>query len=82
MRTKVEQVYNEFLADRRKGYKKEGNYYRPSSAGMCSRKIYYESIEKAEPTNKFKEITYRIFRLGELLHEDIQEAFKTKKLDK
>ena len=82
MRTKIADVYDSILkeeANKRK--KKTDNYYRPSSAGMCSRKIYYESIEKAEPTNPIKKITRRIFRLGQILHEDLQTAIKTK-LDK
>ena len=80
MRTKIVDVYNEFLDKPRK--KKDNNFYRPSSAGMCSRKIYYESIEKAEATNPVDDKTRRIFRIGELIHEDIQSAFKKDKLDK
>ena len=48
--------------------------YRASSSGMCARKIYYETIEKAKPTEKINEKTMRIFRIGDLIHEDIQAA--------
>ena len=51
-------------------------YYRPSSAGMCSRKIYYETILRATPTDEIDKRVRRLFRLGNLIHEDIQAAFK------
>lgn len=50
------------------------NTYRSSSSGMCARKIYYESIEKATPTEEIDNKTRRVFRLGTIVHEDIQEA--------
>ena len=77
MRTKIVDVYNQFLDKPRK--KKDNDYYRPSSAGMCSRKIYYESIEKVEVTNPIANKTKRVFRIGELIHKDIQTAFKKDK---
>ena len=59
--------------------------YRASSSGMCARKIYYETILKQEPTDKPNEKTMRIFRIGDLIHEDIQNAvveyFKKKESD-
>ena len=51
-------------------------YYRPSSAGMCSRKIYYETILRIEPTDVVDKRVQRLFRLGDLIHRDIQDAFK------
>ena len=51
-------------------------YYRPSSAGMCSRKIYYETILRIEPTEVVDKRVQRLFRLGDLIHRDIQDAFK------
>ena len=82
MRTTVEKIYDTFLTNKSKTHKKENNYYRPSSAGMCSRKLYYESIEKAEATNPPNPRTFRIFRIGELVHRDIQKAFKKEKTTK
>ena len=75
MRTKIVDIYNKYLKLINPKRKKDNNYYRPSSAGMCSRKIYYESIEKAEATNPIADKTRRIFRIGELIHKDIQESF-------
>ena len=68
MDSKQEQNYN----TRYKG--KEG-YYHGSSAGFCSRKIYYQSIEKIKETNKPKPKSNRIMRLGTIVHEDFEKAF-------
>ena len=51
-------------------------YYRPSSSGMCSRKIYYETVMRIEPTEVVDKRVQRLFRLGDLIHQDIQAAFK------
>ena len=75
MRTKIVDIYNKYLKLINQKRKKDNKYYRPSSAGMCSRKIYYESIEKAEVTNPIADKTRRIFRIGELIHKDIQKSF-------
>ena len=41
---------------------------------MCSRKIYYQSIEKAKPTNIANDKSQRVMRLGTIVHDDIQRA--------
>ena len=78
------ELYSEQLEKERQEYKQKNpkldNKYRASSSGMCSRKIYFESILKAEqdiPTTD-KEIrdykkSQRIMRLGTIVHEDIQK---------
>ena len=49
----LSKIYNKSLENARKKYREENpkknNTYRPSSSGMCARKIYFESIEKTEP---------------------------------
>lgn len=73
----TEEIYNLFLEERSKNRKKkEDDYYRASSSGMCSRKIYFESILKPEPTNPPESKSLRIMRLGELIHRDIQKSYK------
>ena len=52
---------------------KTDSKYRASSSGMCARKIYFESIEKAEPTNPADAKSMRIMRLGQVVHKDIQD---------
>ena len=80
----VESIYNKHIEKKSSQQKKKidlerfvglpENTYRSSSSGMCSRKIYYESIEKAEKTEEIDDKTRRLFRLGTIVHEDMQEA--------
>ena len=51
---------------------KTDNKYRASSSGMCARKIFFEAIEKAVPTNP-DDRSMRIMRLGQVVHKDIQD---------
>ena len=71
-------IYNKHLENKRKEYReknpKNNNLYRPSSSGMCARKIYFESIEKAEPTDNPNDKSRRLLRLGEIVHQELQEA--------
>ena len=71
------ETYNSMLVKTREEYRKKhpktDSKYRASSSGMCARKIYFESIEKAEPTNPADFKSMRIMRLGEVVHRDIQE---------
>ena len=57
----------------RKNNPKLDNKYRASSSGMCARKIYFESIAKAEPTNPADDKAVRLMRLGEIVHKDVQD---------
>ena len=79
----IEDIINEYLDEEYKRKRKEldalkpegKTYYKPSSSGMCSRKIFYETIEKADRTNESSKRGKRIMRLGTIIHEDIQKAF-------
>ena len=70
------ETYNLMLEKNHKEYReknpKTDSKYRASSSGMCARKIYFESIEKAEPTNPADSKSMRIMRLGEVVHKDVQ----------
>ena len=74
------EAYNSMLIKSRDEYRKNNpktdSKYRASSSGMCARKIYFESIEKAEPTNPADSKSMRIMRLGEVVHKDIQGMLK------
>ena len=78
------ETYNSMLIKSRDEYRKKNpkkdDKYRASSSGMCARKIYFESIEKAEPTNPADAKSMRIMRLGEVVHKDVQEML-TKSLE-
>ncbi len=58
-----------------KRYEGKESYYHASSAGFCSRKIYYQSVEKIKETNKPNAKSSRIMRLGTIVHEDFEKAF-------
>ena len=70
------ETYNSMLVKTREEYRKKNpktdSKYRASSSGMCARKIHFESIEKAEPTNPADFKSMRIMRLGEVVHKHIQ----------
>jgi len=83
----IAKIYNLALKNKRIKYRedhpKDNNTYRPSSAGMCARKIYFESIEKADPDVpttdseiRSHEKSQRIMRLGTVIHEEIQESLR------
>ena len=80
----IESIYNEFIRSQsdtkrkelQEKYPKQGISYRASSSGMCSRKLYYESVLRLTPTEQINDKTMRVFRLGDLVHTDIQQALK------
>ena len=71
------ETYNKMIDDERREYRernpKTDSKYKASSSGMCARKIYFEAIEKAEPTNQAADRSVRIMRLGTIVHDDIQK---------
>ena len=79
----IEKIYLNYLVKKNETKLKEireqmpeTNQYSASSAGMCSRKIYYKAIEKATKTEEINNKTKKIFRIGELIHEDIQDSMQ------
>ena len=74
-----EKIYHEYLIHKNEENRKErydGNesWYHASGAGFCSRKLYFESVEKAEPTNLPNKRSMRIMGLGTTIHNDIQNS--------
>ena len=51
------------------------SYYHASGAGMCARKHYYSSTNHRE-TNPTEKKGMRVMRLGTVMHEDLQNAFR------
>ena len=75
----IEGIYKGFLDDKQEEnrvarYEGNENWYHASGAGSCSRKLYFESVEKAEKTNIIDTRTSRLLRLGTVVHEDIQNS--------
>ena len=76
---KIEKIYHDFIEARNienteERYLDKKHYYHISAVGMCSRRLYYESVDQIKPTNKPNERSSRIMRLGTLVHDDIQKA--------
>ena len=71
-------VYNEYIKKHsEKNARPQGEgYFRASSSGMCMRKNMY-SFRNTKSTNPPNQDTMRVFRLGDLIHEDIQDAFES-----
>ena len=76
----IENIYTDYMKakqeeNRKERYEGMEMFYHGSGAGMCSRKLYYQSIEKAEETNQPNAKSNRIMRLGTIVHEDFEKAF-------
>ena len=76
----IEKIIEDYIFDLRDKNDEEQDHskytYRASSSGMCMRKNFYSSMTDVEETNKPDRRTYRLFRLGDQVHEDIQLAFE------
>ena len=75
----IEGVYRDYLdlkqeENRKERYEGNEHWYHASGSGSCSRKLYFESVEKVEPSNTHDDKTKRLLRLGSVIHEDIQSS--------
>ena len=75
----IEGIYRNHLdkkqeENRLERYEGNENWYHASGSGSCSRKLYFESVEFIKPTNQMDERTKRLLRLGNIVHEDIQDS--------
>jgi len=75
----IEGIYNDYLDEKQeenrlKRYKGNESWYHASGAGSCSRKLYFESVEQAKPSNPLDAKTKRLLRLGNVLHDDFEKA--------
>ena len=75
----IEAIYEQYIDEkqeenRAKRYEGNEHWYHASGAGSCSRKLYFESVEQVEPTNKIDSRTKRLLTLGNIVHDDIQKS--------
>ena len=75
----IGQIYAQYLStenekNRLERYDGNESYYHASGSGTCSRKLYFQSVSKVEPTNLPNSTSIRIMRLGTVVHEDIQNS--------
>tara|TARA_R100000808_G_scaffold22392_1_gene48698 strand:+ start:2696 stop:3484 length:789 start_codon:yes stop_codon:yes gene_type:complete len=78
---KIKTIYSKYIdyeneQNRINRYEGNEHFYHASGAGMCSRKLYYQSVEKIEPTNLPNETSNRLLRLGTVVHDDIQKSLE------
>ena len=74
-----EDLYHDYLLhlneeNRLNRYEGNEDWYHASGAGLCSRKLYFESVEKAKPTNAPNKKSMRIMGLGTVMHREIQDS--------
>ena len=78
-------VYDEYI-DKKNDELKEERYedyedwFHGSGAGLCARKHYFKNIEKVKGEPKSKDLM-RLFRLGNIVHDDIQAAVSEVAID-
>ena len=75
----IEGIYRDYLdlkqdENRQERYEGNEHWYHASGAGACSRRLYFESVDKVKPSNPFDTKTKRLLRLGSVIHEDIQDS--------
>ena len=78
----LDKMYTDFIdkendKNYKERYKDNEGWYKASSAGFCSRKMYYESVMKAEPTNPPSSDSKMKMRLGTVFHYELQGALKS-----
>lgn len=56
-------------------YEDNDSWYHASGAGLCMRKHYYAQVERLPSSDKDSN-TMRLFRLGDLVHTDMQDALQ------
>ena len=82
---KIQDIYDEYVkaqneANREERYQGKEEYYHASGAGSCSRKLYFESVAVAKPTNSPKPDSLRKMRLGTIFHNEMEDCFTTQVL--
>ena len=72
-------IYNDYIdhkneQNRKERYEDKEHWYHASGAGSCSRKLYFESVQMEKTKTKINPRSYRLLRLGTILHDDFGEA--------
>jgi len=73
-------IYHQWLRDkneshRKKRYEGYDEWFHGSASGMCMRKHYFQHVAGVKP-KEVDDDTLRLFRMGDLVHEDIQDALR------
>ena len=78
----LDKMYTDFIDKKndenyQERYVGNEGWYKASSAGFCSRKMYYETIMKLKPVDKPNDSSKMKMRLGTIFHDEIQGALKS-----
>jgi len=75
----VTQIYDDYVAhlnsSKSSRYDGKEEWFHSSVAGLCARKHYFSSVIKIKSVPRDAG-TLRLFRLGDVIHEDIQNAIQ------
>ena len=76
----IKKVYDDWIRNKNdahytKRYEGKEEWFHASASGMCMRKHYFQHVAGIKPP-PFSDDTLRLFRLGDLVHEDIQSAVR------
>jgi CRISPR/Cas system-associated exonuclease Cas4 (RecB family) len=79
----IDDIYTEYIDKKnnenfKERYVDNRGWYRASSAGFCSRKMYYESVMKVDETNPPNSESKMKMRLGTIFHDELQGALTEK----
>ena len=68
----IKSTYHTYLVNKDKDKTREPNKFHASSAGVCYLKQMYSIFDFEE--SKVDDRLHRIFRIGNMIHEDIQKS--------
>jgi len=71
----IEQIYNTYLKQQESLKERDKNVFHASSAGSCLRKQMYSYYDY--PTDEKDGGSYRILRLGTIVHSDVEKALSS-----
>ena len=77
---KIQTLYDNYIKikndkNREDRYEGKEEYYHASSAFSCRRKLYFQSVLVAEPTNLPNDTSSRKMRLGTIFHDEMEKCF-------
>ena len=77
----IESIYNAYLKEQEKLRERKKNVFHASSAGSCYRKQMYSYYDY--PSDEKDDKSYRLLRLGTIVHSDVEKAISMykKKID-
>ena len=77
----IESMYSDYItAKNEKNFKErydgKENYYHASGGGSCSRKLYFETIERPDVPDNLDNNSKRLLRLGTIVHNDFETCLR------